>query len=476
MLVAQVAQAMGLLPYIRLEAHPLWRTESVTKMIITIDGPAGTGKSTAARRLARALKFAYFDTGALYRAITWMVLENKVDFTDEENIVAALNTLSFRIESDGKAERYFVGNKEVTDVLRLPKVTAAVSQVAALEGVRKALKPIQREYACKGKAVFDGRDLGTAIFPDADLKFFLTASEEVRAKRRFLELSLKFPDQTEKFSYHQVMEDIRLRDRIDSSRCVAPLKKAPDAILIDTSDLAVDQVVDLMCQTYRKKAGIKLKQQSDKGSLLYRLVIWLTRSVFKLLYRYRVFGLENYPPGSALIAVNHTSFYDPPAVAAACPEAVHFVARETLFRSFLGKLIRKLNSHPISKGLKNISGVKTICRLLKEGKKVIIFPEGTRSKEGELAPIQRGTGLLFAKSEAAILPTYVHGTYSIWSRNRKLPKLFGKIVVVFGSPILWSHYEGKERKEIRELVSCDLERSLRRLKEWYEQGANGVPP
>ena len=157
-------------------------------------------------------------------------------------------------------------------------------------------------------------------------------------------------------------------------------------------------------------------------------------------------------------------------------EAVHFIARETLFRSFFGKIIRKLNTHPISKDLKNLAGIKTICRLLKEGKKVIIFPEGTRSRDNQLAPIQRGTGLLFVKSKATILPVYIHGTYDIWSRGRKLPRLFGKIAVVFGSPIHWGRYEGKEHKEIREQVAQDLEHSLKQLKEWYEKGAKGTPP
>ena len=133
-------------------------------MIITIDGPAGTGKSTVARRLARALKFSYFDTGALYRAITWAVLENKIDLADEKKIIAVIKNLSFRVERGDKTERYFIGHQDVTEVLRLPKVTAAVSQIAALEGVRKALTPLQKEYGRKGDAVFDGRDLGTAIF------------------------------------------------------------------------------------------------------------------------------------------------------------------------------------------------------------------------------------------------------------------------------------------------------------------------
>ncbi|NGX51085.1 MAG: Cytidylate kinase, partial [Chlamydiae bacterium] len=191
---------------------------SVKHKVITIDGPAGTGKSTVARGLAEALHFSYFDTGALYRAITWKVLQERVQLDDQSRLDELLVAFTFHINEG----RYFVGDDDVTRALRTKEVTAHVSEVAALSKVRERLKPIQIAVSKETDAVFEGRDLGTVVFPHADLKFFLTARAEVRAKRRLKELEEKFPEQT--FSFEKILSEIQERDRVDSNRRVAPLK------------------------------------------------------------------------------------------------------------------------------------------------------------------------------------------------------------------------------------------------------------
>ncbi len=220
---------------------------------ITIDGPAGTGKSTVAQRLADALGFTYFDTGALYRAISWQVLESGIPYQDKGAFSALLKNFTFQIQTVDGGKRYFVGPIDVTNAIRTKEVTAIVSEVSALKEVREALKPIQVNFAKKGDVVFEGRDLGTVVFPDADLKFFLTARPEVRAKRRFKELQEKFPDQS--FSYETILDEIKSRDAFDSSRKHAPLKQAEDAILVDTSDLNIEEVVEQMENVFREKIG-----------------------------------------------------------------------------------------------------------------------------------------------------------------------------------------------------------------------------
>jgi len=213
-----------------------------------------------------------------------------------------------------------------------------------------------------------------------------------------------------------------------------------------------------------------------KPTLLYRFVIFTVKLIFKVLYRHRVCGLEHYPSGSALIAANHASFLDPPAIAISCPGEIHFLARQTLFKSHFGKLITALNSHPVQKEATNLRVMKDICVLLKEGKKVLMFPEGTRSKNNVLKEIKPGIGLLLSKSESAIVPTYVHGTFDIWNRDRKYPKLWGKTTVVFGTPIEWSDYVDMDRKEAQEHVAQRLTQSLGELRKWVESGAEGTPP
>ncbi len=217
-------------------------------MIITIDGPAGTGKSTTARMLADEIGFTYFDTGALYRAISWQILDQTISYQDQEALSRLLKTFSFRIRSIGGEKHYFVGNKDVTRAIRTKEVTAIVSEVSALKMVRDALKPLQVNFSKEIDVVFEGRDLGTVVFPQAHLKFFLTARPEVCAKRRHQELVKKFPNQS--FSYETILKEIQERDAYDSKREHAPLKQAEDAILIDTSDLTIREVVEELKNIY----------------------------------------------------------------------------------------------------------------------------------------------------------------------------------------------------------------------------------
>ena len=220
---------------------------SVKHKVITIDGPAGTGKSTVAKGLAKALGFSYFDTGALYRAITWKVLQEGTSIDAPQELSALLSTFSFHI----KEGHYFVGEVDVTKALRTKEVTAHVSEVSALREVREALKPIQTEVAEETDTVFEGRDLGTVVFPNADLKFFLTASVHVRAKRRLNDLQEKFPEQS--FSFEKILQEIEQRDQVDSSRTLAPLKQAEDAVLVDTSDLSIQEVIEEMRKIYNQR-------------------------------------------------------------------------------------------------------------------------------------------------------------------------------------------------------------------------------
>lgn len=220
---------------------------SVKHKVVTIDGPAGTGKSTVAKGLAEALGFSYFDTGALYRAITWKVLQERISLDDHKKLGALLKAFSFHI----KEGHYYVGTTDVTKAIRSKEVTAHVSAVSALSQVREALKPIQVSVSEETDAVFEGRDLGTVVFPHADLKFFLTARAEVRAQRRLKDLQEKFPEQS--FSFEKILQEIQERDTYDSNRTLAPLKQADDAVLVDTSGLSIVEVIDQMKGIYDQR-------------------------------------------------------------------------------------------------------------------------------------------------------------------------------------------------------------------------------
>jgi len=205
-------------------------------LIVAIDGPAGSGKTTVAKLVAQKLGFFYLDTGAIYRSLTLKLLKEGVPLTEASKIREIARSL--RLEF--KREKVFLEGKDITEDIRDPSVDRSVSLVAKIPEVREVLLPLQRELVKGKNAVVEGRDMGTVVFPNADLKIFLTASEEERAKRRWKELSSKGKD----VSFMEVLEDLRRRDKIDSERDVAPLRKSPDAMEIDTTDMSINEVVE----------------------------------------------------------------------------------------------------------------------------------------------------------------------------------------------------------------------------------------
>lgn len=218
---------------------------------IAIDGPSGAGKSTLARKVAANLGFVYVDTGALYRAIALDMLRGNAD-TDEEIIGRLPNLhISFR-HIDGE-QQVFVNGENVSPLIRTPEVTMKASRVSAIPAVRQFLFDLQRSIAEEQSVVMDGRDIGTVVLPDADVKIFLTASPEKRAMRRYLEMQEKnIVGQT----YEEVLADVIRRDQQDMTRALAPLKQADDAILADTSDADLDESEQMLMQICKEKLGL----------------------------------------------------------------------------------------------------------------------------------------------------------------------------------------------------------------------------
>lgn len=210
-------------------------------MIIAIDGPAGAGKSTIAKSVARKLKFLYIDTGAMYRALTLKALEHKINPDDSSAIteLAAGTRINLTNNPDGSL-KVFLDETDVSKEIRHPRITRFVSDIAKIKQVRQQMLVVQRRLGRAADSVLDGRDIGTVVFPDADKKFYLDADFQERVERRFKELR----ESCQEISLEDVSADLANRDKIDSTREFAPLKKADDAIYIDTTDMSIDQVVD----------------------------------------------------------------------------------------------------------------------------------------------------------------------------------------------------------------------------------------
>ena len=217
-------------------------------MIIAIDGPSGAGKSTLGRMLARELGLLYIDTGSMYRAVALAVLESSVNATDDVAVGSLAARVDIDLRGDPDSLTVTLGGRDVTEEIRSEEVTHLSSVVSTIPAVRRAMVERQRELGRRG-AVLNGRDIGTVVFPDADVKFFLTAAPEERAQRRFAEEQM----QDQKVSFAETFADMNERDRRDSTRADSPLKQADDAIVIDSTGLSIQQVLGRMMGAIRAK-------------------------------------------------------------------------------------------------------------------------------------------------------------------------------------------------------------------------------
>ncbi len=222
--------------------------------IVTIDGPSGAGKSTVARAVAARLGFTYIDTGAMYRGIGWLARKQGVPFREGPELDALLREARLVFEEHPDGPRLFVNGQDVTARIRTAEMGMVASDISAIPSVRRWLSARQRSLGERGNTILEGRDMGTVVFPDADVKIFLTASLEARGGRRAAELRARGEDAP----LARIVEDLDRRDRNDSSRDMAPLRKADDAVEIDTSALTVAEVVNRVIETIQRRCGGKV--------------------------------------------------------------------------------------------------------------------------------------------------------------------------------------------------------------------------
>ncbi|HDP34908.1 MAG TPA: (d)CMP kinase [Candidatus Hydrogenedentes bacterium] len=217
--------------------------------IVAIDGPAGAGKSTVSRRVAAMLGFAFLDTGAMYRAATWRALKHGVALDDAEAVTASTRAMRLELAERNAGLRVYADGEDVTDAIRSPEVTRNIFRLDQVPGVRRRLVELQREFGCRRPTVAEGRDIGTVVFPNARCKIYLDASLECRARRRALEME----ERGVPVDFPALIEEIRERDEKTMNRADSPLRRAADAVLVDTTDMNLEQVVDTLTSLARER-------------------------------------------------------------------------------------------------------------------------------------------------------------------------------------------------------------------------------
>lgn len=386
---------------------------------IAIDGPGGAGKSSVAKALAKKLGIIYVDTGALYRNIGLYMLNKGVDPKSEDDVVPLLDEIDLELTfSEGK-QIILLNGKDMGDAIRTPEASMAASAVSAIPKVREFLLEMQRNTAKKNSVVMDGRDIGTVILPNAEVKVFLTASPKARAERRYNELLAK----GENVSYEQVYNEMVERDKNDSTRELAPCVKADDAVLIDNSNMTAEQTCDAILKIVKKKSKVRN---------FYSFAKPIVAPIYRLVMRVKASGLENVPSdGGLILCANHIGAIDVISIGAVCPRQLTFVAKKELFSiPVLSTVVKALGAIKVDRGGGDIGAIKASVAAAEAGKVLSIFPQGHRFPGVDPAktPIHHGVGLIAYHSGCDVLPVCIKIKGARYGFLKRVEVVFGKVI------------------------------------------------
>ena len=419
---------------------------------IAIDGPGGAGKSTIAKTLAKKLGFVYVDTGAIYRTVGLYMSRIGIAPEDAAGIEQNIPGVHLGIRYENGEQKMLLDGTDVSDAIRTPLISKYASCVSAVPAVRDFLFVTQRELAKKNNVIMDGRDIGTVILPDADVKIFLTASPEARARRRAAQLEEK----GETVSFEEILAAINERDARDSGRTVAPLRAAADAVLLDTSDMTLDESIAAAEQIVRDTLAKKEKSlphaendaekhpeifhdnrpdRNNHGFYMWvrKYVSWLIRACMCV----RTYGTENeQTEGPLIVCANHTAMLDVLALAISFKRQLRYLAKKELFKvPLLAPLIRALGAYAVDRGTGDVAAIKKTLTLLDEGEVVAMFPQGTRYRGVDPAEttVKPGIGMLVYRSKADVQPVFVRVKGYRY-------RLFRKKEVIIGKPIRYEEF------------------------------------
>lgn len=420
--------------------------------IVAIDGPSGTGKGTVTEILSKKLNLLNIDTGATYRCVALAMLNNNVGLEDIDKIKEILDTIRIELRSDKKGQVVILNGEVVTEKIRSKEVTSFVSPVSAIKEVRAAMTGLQRKMAEGKDVIMEGRDIGSTVFPNADVKIYLDADCEERAKRRFKQNQEKGID----IPYNEILASIKERDERDSSREISPLKVANNAEVIDTTEMTIEEVVAKIEKIIRKKQKeLKLMDKiysvrpDTKWKLFVRKIVkGFLGGLYRIFYRIKITG--SIPEtGAYIVCANHINYLDAAAVVLLNKRKVRFVGKEDLFiHGILNWLAHLFDIIPIKRNMQDMEAMKRCLKVLKSGEVLGIFPEGTRKGMEKGAEVKNGATYMAIKTGVPIIPCGIHGTF----------KPFSKVYINYGEPIDLSEYKNQDKEKMDEATKMVMDK------------------
>ena len=452
---------------------------------IAIDGPSGAGKSTVAKALAKRLGFVYLDTGAMYRAAALFAQNQGVDVNDEAAVEGILPQLDIRMTAQG----VFLAHGDVSEDIRKHSMSKAASDISKHKAVRVRLVEMQRQIAASGNCVLDGRDIGTYVLPNARYKFYLTASVAERARRRFSELEAKGGN---KSTLQDIQRDIEERDYNDMNRDFAPLRQAEDAVLVDSSSMSIDEVVEYMRAKITagspatEALGGRLNNPSDTalpvgsgkinnargGSpqkprrIGYRIFRFLLSPIARLLFPTKVIGKKKMVYGRRVVyaVANHYSTMDTvPLGFRLFKRDFNVLMKQEAYKN-APRFFKFTGGIPVERGEADIKAIRTCIKILNQDRPLVIFPEGTRTKikDGtELLPFKPGAVSLAIRTKSPVIPILLY----------RSPKIFRRNWVVIGDVIDYSGIGGRNSETVDRLT-LELMDVFRNMRTQFDESRN----
>lgn len=424
--------------------------------IVAIDGPAGSGKGTVTKILAEKMNLNNIDTGAMYRCVTLAIIRNNIDLNDIEKINELLETIKIELIEEKDKQIVKLNGEDVSREIRENPVNKMVSTVSAIKEIRIKLVEMQREMAKTQDIIMEGRDITTVVFPNADLKIYLDANLEERARRRFEQNKSKNIECT----YEEVLEDMRKRDENDKNKEMGALKIADDAIAIDSTHLKQKQLVKKLEKLIKKERKLKQlepkiyseRPDSKRKRIVKNMVKGFLRGLYRIFYRVEIIGEENKTKaaqnGGYIICSNHLNYLDAAAIVLFSKEKVRFIAKYDLGRFGILRWLEHLfDVIPIKRNTQDLEAMKRCIKALKNNEILAIFPEGTRRGMEKNEKAKNGAAFMAIRTGKQVVPVGISGTF----------KLFSKVYINYGEPLDMSKYKikGKE-KECQEQATKEI--------------------
>ena len=418
--------------------------------IVAIDGPAGTGKGTVTEILSKKFKLLNIDTGATYRCVTLDMINKKIGIDELDKIKELLKNIKIELKIEDNKQQVYLNGENVTDKIRSKEVSSLVSQVSSIKEVRYSMVDLQRKMAEGKDVIMEGRDIGTYVFPAADVKIYLDADLEERAKRRFKQNKEKGINMT----YVEVLENIKKRDENDKAKEIGALKVAHDAEVIDTTDKSIKQVVREITEIIKKKKKdirlqakiYKIRKDNAWKRFVRRIVKFVLSSLYRIAYRIKING-QVPEEGAYILCCNHINYLDAAALVLFNKRKLNFVAKEDLFtHGILMWLGHLFDAIPIKRDMQDIEAMKRCLKVLKNGELLGIFPEGTRKGMEKNLKAKNGAAYIAIKSKAKVIPVGIHGSF----------KPFTKVYVNYGQPLDLSGYTKENLDEATKLIMDNI--------------------